>query len=113
MLEEDERSGGRILDHAFIRDKTHGFDAFLNDLRATSWDEILDASGVSRDLVRKAAEVAMRSQRMITCWAMGLTQHRNGVANVQTIVNLHLLRGQIGREGAGVCPVRGHRKVPG
>ncbi len=113
MLEEDERSGGKVLDHQFIAEKTHGFDAFAADIRATSWDEILEQSGVSRELIRKAAGIAMKSQRMITCWAMGITQHKNGVGNVQTIVNFNLLRGQIGREGAGVCPVRGHSNVQG
>ena len=113
MLEADERTGGGVFDHAFIREKTHGFDAFVADLKSTSWDEILRSSGVGRELVRQAAVVAMKAERMITCWAMGLTQHRNGVANVQTIVNFHLLRGQIGRRGAGVCPVRGHSNVQG
>ena len=113
MLEADERTGGQVLDHAFIREKTHGFDAVMADLRATSWEEILESSGVSRELIRQAAGVAVNSKRMITCWAMGLTQHRNGVANVQTIVNMHLMRGQIGRQGAGVCPVRGHSNVQG
>ena len=113
MVDADERSGGKVLDHEFIREKTRGFDAFLADLKATSWEEIVTASGVSRELIREAADVAMGAKRMITCWAMGLTQHRNGVANVQTIANFHLLRGQIGLQGAGVCPVRGHSNVQG
>ena len=86
---------------------------FVADLDATTWDEIVSSSGVSRDLIRQAAEIAATSERMITCWAMGITQHSNGVANVQTIVNFNLLRGQIGRPGAGVCPVRGHSNVQG
>ena len=113
MLEADQQSGGKVLDHAFIAQFTHGFEPFLEDLRATTWDEITQSSGLPQELIRHAADIAMRSQRMITCWAMGLTQHRNGVANVQTIVNFHLLRGQIGRVGAGVCPVRGHSNVQG
>ncbi|HTL30917.1 MAG TPA: FdhF/YdeP family oxidoreductase, partial [Tepidisphaeraceae bacterium] len=113
MLEMDERSGGKVFDHQFIQKKTAGFDEFVADLRATSWDEIIEQSGVSRDLIRQAAEIAAKSERMITCWAMGITQHRNGVGNVQTIANFNLLRGQIGREGAGVCPVRGHSNVQG
>ncbi|HEX3869806.1 MAG TPA: molybdopterin-dependent oxidoreductase, partial [Pirellulales bacterium] len=112
MLELDDREGN-VLDRDFIATKTHGFDAFVADLRATSWDGILTDSGVARELIRQAAEIAARSKRMISCWAMGLTQHRNGVANVQTIVNFHLLGGQIGRIGAGVCPVRGHSNVQG
>jgi len=113
MLGMDRASGGRVFDHAFLAEKTVGFDRFAVDLDATSWDEIVSGCGISRDLIREAAEVAARSERMITCWAMGLTQHQNGVANVQTVVNFHLLRGQIGRPGAGLCPVRGHSNVQG
>src|SRR5439155_20183829 len=113
MLEMDRKRAGKLLDKQFIADKTHGFDEFAGDLRDTSWEEIVEASGVSRDLIRQAAEIAAESQRMITCWAMGITQHHNGVGNVQTIANFNLLRGQIGREGAGVCPVRGHSNVQG
>jgi molybdopterin-dependent oxidoreductase alpha subunit len=113
MLEMDRASGGKVFDHNFIKEKTEGFDAFVADLDATSWDDIESNSGVRRGLLQEAAEIAAKSQRMITCWAMGITQHRNGVANVQTIVNFNLLRGQIGRVGAGVCPVRGHSNVQG
>lgn len=113
MLALDDESGGKVFDHEFIRTKTSGYEAFIADLRATSWDEILECSGLTRELIREAAEIAAKSERMITCWAMGLTQHRNGVGNVQTVVNFNLLRGQIGRQGAGVCPVRGHSNVQG
>ena len=78
-----------------------------------SWESIVAGSGISRDLIRQAAKIAMDSERMICSWAMGITQHRNGVANVQSIVNFALLRGQIGRQGAGVCPMRGHSNVQG
>ncbi len=113
MLEMDRQSGGKVFDHAFIAGKTTGYDAFVADLDATSWDEILASSGLSRQLIREAAEIAARSERMITCWAMGITQHKNGVGNVQTIVNFNLLRAHVGREGAGICPVRGHSNVQG
>ena len=113
MLEADDRSGGKVFDRTFIDEKTTGFDAVVADLRATPWAEIESESGLSRDLIRQAADIAIASERMITCWAMGITQHKNGVANVQTIVNFNLLRGQIGRIGAGVCPVRGHSNVQG
>jgi len=112
MLEEDDRTG-RILAHDFIEHHTENFDEFARDLRAESWEHIHESSGLTRDLIRQAAHIAMASQRMICCWAMGITQHRNGVANVQTIVNFNLLRGQIGRRGAGLCPVRGHSNVQG
>ncbi len=113
MLDINRESGGNLFDKEFIREKTVGFDEFVADLNHTEWDEILHESGVSRDLIRQAAEIAAKSERMITCWAMGITQHKNGVANVQTITNFNLLRGQIGRVGAGVCPVRGHSNVQG
>jgi molybdopterin-dependent oxidoreductase alpha subunit len=113
MLEEDDRTGGKILAHDFIDHHTEGFDEFARDIRAESWDQIVHDSGISRDLIRQAAKIAMESERMICSWAMGITQHRNGVANVQTIVNFALLRGQIGRKGAGICPVRGHSNVQG
>jgi molybdopterin-dependent oxidoreductase alpha subunit len=113
MLGEDERTAGRVLHHEFLRDKTEGFEAFARDLRAERWETIVEESGVSREVIREAAAVAMRSERMIVCWAMGLTQHEHAVGTIQTVVNFALLRGQIGREGAGVCPVRGHSNVQG
>jgi anaerobic selenocysteine-containing dehydrogenase len=113
MLEEDDRTGGKILAHDFIDHHTEGFAEFARDIRAESWDLIVHSSGISRDLIRQAASIAMESERMICSWAMGITQHRNGVANVQTIVNFALLRGQIGRKGAGICPVRRYSNVQG
>jgi len=113
MLAADRASGGRVLDHAFIREKTEGFAAFERDLDAERWERIERESGVARDLIEEAARIASGSERTIFCWAMGITQHKNGVANVQTIANWALLRGQIGRRGAGLCPVRGHSNVQG
>jgi molybdopterin-dependent oxidoreductase alpha subunit len=113
MLEEDERTGGKVLAHDFILHHTEGFDDFARDLRAESWERIIESSGISRDQIRKGAEIAIASKRMICSWAMGITQHKNGVANVQSVLNFALLRGQIGRKGAGLCPVRGHSNVQG
>ena len=113
MLDEDRRSGGKVLAHDFIEQQTEGFAALRADLEAESWSAITQSSGCSRELIRKAAEIAIGSQHMICCWAMGITQHKNGVANVQTIANFALLRAQIGRRGAGLCPVRGHSNVQG
>ena len=113
MLEEDARTGGKVLAHDFIEHHTEGFEAFSEDLRRESWDRIVQESGISRELIHQAAEIAIASGRMICSWAMGITQHKNGVANVQSIVNFVLLRGQIGRTGAGICPVRGHSNVQG
>ncbi|HEY2404497.1 MAG TPA: FdhF/YdeP family oxidoreductase [Polyangiaceae bacterium] len=113
MLEEDRQRGGSVLAHDFIAHHTEGFDALRADLEAESWQTIVTESGVSRELIREAAEIAIASERMICSWAMGITQHENGVANVQSIANFALLRGQIGRRGAGLCPVRGHSNVQG
>lgn len=113
MVEADERTGRNVLAHDFIEHHTEGFEAFAKDLREESWEEIVRDSGISRELISEAAQIAMASKRMICSWAMGITQHKNGVANVQSIVNFALLRGQIGRRGAGICPVRGHSNVQG
>jgi molybdopterin-dependent oxidoreductase alpha subunit len=112
MLEAD-RNGGEVLAHDFIAHHTEGFDRFALDLEAESWQRIVEQSGISREQIEEAAGIAARSERMIVCWAMGITQHKNAVANVQTIVDFALLRGQIGRRGAGLCPVRGHSNVQG
>ncbi|WP_437724507.1 FdhF/YdeP family oxidoreductase [Sorangium sp. So ce861] len=113
MLEEEERRPGAVLDRAFIERHTHGFEALAAAVRAAPWDDIVEQSGIPRDRIRAAAEVAMRSERTIACWAMGITQHQNGVANVQQVMNFLLLRGNVGRPGAGPCPVRGHSNVQG
>lgn len=113
VLLEEERRPGQVLDDSFILEKTAGFEEFALSLKETSWDEIVEQSGVSREEMRAAARMFIDSERTICCWAMGLTQHRNAVANIQEIVNLLLLRGQIGKRGAGVCPVRGHSNVQG
>jgi molybdopterin-dependent oxidoreductase alpha subunit len=101
------------LDHAFIGAHTTGFDTFAAHVKATSWSEIEREAGVSRADIAAAATIAMRSERTIACWAMGLTQHKASVATIQEVVNFMLLRGNVGRPGAGLCPVRGHSNVQG
>jgi molybdopterin-dependent oxidoreductase alpha subunit len=101
------------LDREFIETYTSGFEEFAAAIRDVSWDDIVEQSGVSRDHIEQAAQIFLESERTIFCWAMGLTQHRNAVANIQEIVNLMLLRGQVGKPGAGLCPVRGHSNVQG
>ena len=101
------------LDRDFIDSYTDGFESFVSALQSVSWDEIVEQSGVPRELIEQAAEIFVASERTIFCWAMGLTQHRNAVANIQEIVNLMLMRGQVGKPGAGFCPVRGHSNVQG
>ncbi|MDF1502225.1 FdhF/YdeP family oxidoreductase [Roseisolibacter sp. H3M3-2] len=113
MLAEEDARPGAVFDAAFIRDHTVGYEAFAESLRAADWDVIVEQSGATRAQIREAAEIAMRSERMICCWAMGLTQHRNAVDTIQEVVNLLLLGGHLGRPGAGACPVRGHSNVQG
>jgi formate dehydrogenase major subunit len=102
-----------VLDTAFIAQHTHGFEAFADDLRRTEWHEILRTCGLPRDQLQRVADIYMRARNVIACYGMGITQHRTGSANVQQIMNLLLLRGNIGRPGAGICPVRGHSNVQG
>ena len=113
MLEAEDAAPGTVLDQEFIRTHTRGFDDFRRDVTAVSWGDIVSVSGVDEDSIRAAAQVAMSAETTICCWAMGLTQHRNAVANVQEIVNFLLLKGNVGKPGAGACPVRGHSNVQG
>jgi molybdopterin-dependent oxidoreductase alpha subunit len=102
-----------VLDHAFIAQHTHGFDGFLAWLRRQQWDDLERHSGLRRAAMAAAARVYASAPAAIAIYGMGLTQHRAGVETVRMLVNLLLLRGNIGRPGAGVCPVRGHSNVQG
>ena len=101
------------LDHEFINAKTEGFAEFVEALQASIWSDIVANSGVSKREIENAVEILCKSKATITCWAMGLTQHKNAVATIQELVNLALLQGNIGKAGAGLCPVRGHSNVQG
>ena len=112
--EEAQRSGAaRVLDAQFIQEHTHGFDEFAAQVRGCSWSEIERCSGLRRADLEAAADTYMRADAVIAVYGMGLTQHRNGVETVQMVTNLLLLRGNIGKPGAGICPVRGHSNVQG
>jgi molybdopterin-dependent oxidoreductase alpha subunit len=112
--EEDLAAGGPgVLDRPFIEAHTTGIDALLADIRSTSWDAIEEASGLSRAAIEQVGGIYARANRVIINYGMGITQHRHGTGNVQQIVNLLLLRGNIGREGAGISPLRGHSNVQG
>lgn len=113
VLAAEERDPGRVLDREFLLKHTDGLDALRRSLDKTRWEDVIEESGVSRAEIRRAADLYVGAERVIACWAMGLTQHRHGVANVQEVVNLMLLRGNLGRPGAGLCPVRGHSNVQG
>jgi len=113
LLEMDRVSGGTVLDHAFIAEHTDGFDTFLAQVERHTWSELESRSGLHRSALEAAATVYARSERVMVIYGMGMTQHRHGVENVQMLVNLLLLRGNIGKLGAGICPVRGHSNVQG
>ncbi|MDT0379943.1 FdhF/YdeP family oxidoreductase [Streptomyces sp. DSM 42041] len=100
-------------DDAFIAEHTHGFDTYAATARAASWDETLRATGLTREEIERAGRMVLASRRTVVCWAMGLTQHKHAVPTIREIVNLLLLRGDVGRPGSGVCPVRGHSNVQG
>ena len=103
----------RVLDAGFIVEHTHGSEALIAHLRSTPWDALVQASGLSHAQLCEAAEVYAGARSVIVCWGMGITQHRHAVANVEMIAALLLLRGNVGRPGAGVCPIRGHSNVQG
>src|ERR1700744_5409293 len=112
LIEKDDARHD-LLDHAFIAEHTNGFDAFAADLRATAWEAIEAASGFARTQLGEVANAYARSNATIVTYGMGITQHSRGTANVQQIANLLLLRGNFGKPGAGICPLRGHSNVQG
>ncbi|SAK88932.1 oxidoreductase alpha (molybdopterin) subunit [Caballeronia fortuita] len=114
-LDDAARANGgeRVLDVDFISEHTVGFDAFADDLRAESWDAIIAESGVERDDLLDLADIYAKGRAVIATWGMGLTQHKNSVPTIQILSNLMMMRGNIGRRGAGLCPVRGHSNVQG
>ncbi len=113
ILEAEDARPGTVLDRAFIEGQTSGFAEFAGDIRRGALAEWTRLSGVPEADVRAAGRMMAESRRMILCWAMGLTQHKNAVDTIRYAVNLLLLGGHIGRPGAGVCPVRGHSNVQG
>jgi len=112
LIERDD-AGQDILDKEFITDFCHGYAAFKQNLLDTPWANIEQHSGLSRSQINQAADIACASKKTICCWAMGMTQHKNAVANIQLMTNFLMLQGNLGKPGAGVCPVRGHSNVQG
>ncbi|MCB5906199.1 FdhF/YdeP family oxidoreductase [Streptomyces pinistramenti] len=113
LLEAEDAAPGTVLDHDFIRTHTTGFADFAEHTRKVSWEHILEATGLSREEIQAVHDRVLQSRKVIVCWAMGLTQHKHGVPTIREVVNFLMLRGNIGRPGAGVCPVRGHSNVQG
>ena len=113
LLEAEEAAPGTVLDRAFVEEHTHGFADFAADVRATDWNEVLEATGLEREQIERLHRMVLGSERIVVCWAMGLTQHKHSVPTIREVVNFLLVRGNIGRRGAGLCPVRGHSNVQG
>ncbi|MCL4068411.1 FdhF/YdeP family oxidoreductase [Pseudomonas sp. GX19020] len=113
--EDQALADGRpsVIDHAFIREHCHGFDAWKAEVDATAWDQIFEQSGLTLEEITRAAGVYLAADKVICTWAMGVTQHRHSVATIREIASLMFLRGNIGRPGTGLCPVRGHSNVQG
>jgi molybdopterin-dependent oxidoreductase alpha subunit len=112
-LEKKADAAETVVDRAFIREHTHGFDEFAAAVEGTSWPDIERRSGLTRGALEAAAYVYAHAKSVMFIYGMGLTQHEKGAETVQTLVNLALMRGNIGRPGAGMCPVRGHSNVQG
>ncbi|GAA4303611.1 FdhF/YdeP family oxidoreductase [Aestuariibaculum suncheonense] len=112
LLEAEEETGN-VFDKDFINEFTNGYDDFIADLKQYSFFDCLQKSGVTQDIFDRVFDLILNHDKIIICWAMGLTQHENAVDNIRELVNLLLLKGSIGKEGAGTCPVRGHSNVQG
>ena len=113
LLSEEKKYPGEVLDKNFIETNTEGFEGFAQHLRHQNLQDLAIASGIDMADIRQAADVLQNKKKIIACWAMGLTQHKNAVNTIKEIVNLLLLKGSIGKSGAGTCPVRGHSNVQG
>lgn len=113
LNEKEKEKPGTIFDHTFIKEQTLGLEEFIADLEQQNFEALVDETGLTRKEVLEAAEMIAENKKIIICWAMGLTQHKNGVDNIREVVNLLLLKGSIGKQGAGTCPVRGHSNVQG
>ena len=113
MKEQEDLKPNSVFDHQFIKEKTAGINELLKDLDNYSIDELLPQTGLTLKEVEAAAKLIIKNEKVIICWAMGLTQHKNAVDNIREVVNILLLKGSIGKKGAGTCPVRGHSNVQG
>ena len=113
MKEKEDAEPNSVFNHQFIKEKTAGIDELLKDLDNYSINDLLPQTGLELSEIKKATELIINNDKIIICWAMGLTQHKNAVDNIRELVNILLLKGSIGKKGAGTCPVRGHSNVQG
>jgi molybdopterin-dependent oxidoreductase alpha subunit len=111
--ESQDKGGPAILDWDFINEHTLAFDELVEDIRSAPWSAIEQCSGIGRTALEETARAYAEAQRVIFCYGMGVTQHRHGTGIVQQIANLMLMRGNVGKQGAGICPLRGHSNVQG
>ena len=112
MIEEDKRPGA-VFDLDFIKEKTQGFEDYLTHLKTLDLNNLIAECGIPLQTLQSVAKILCNKNKIIACWAMGLTQHKNSVNTIKEVVNLLLLKGSIGKAGAGTCPVRGHSNVQG
>lgn len=113
LLKEEDKAPGTVFDQEFIKNNTSYYQEFVNDLRLKNFDDLVTFSGVSEEKIREATQMIQDNKNIIICWAMGITQHENSVNTIREIMNLLLIKGSIGKPGAGACPVRGHSNVQG
>lgn len=113
LYEAEKINPNTVFDHQFIKENTANYELFINDLKNYQLDDLVAECGISLEQIKEATTLLIQHNRIIICWAMGLTQHKNSVITIQEVVNILLLKGSIGKEGAGTCPVRGHSNVQG
>jgi molybdopterin-dependent oxidoreductase alpha subunit len=113
LLEEETKNPGQVIDRSFIDNKTQGVEDYLEHLKKKDLNTLAQEAGLTLDQIKAAVHILAPSKKIIACWAMGLTQHKNSVNTIKEVVNLLLLKGSIGKPGAGTCPVRGHSNVQG
>ncbi|MGN2640903.1 FdhF/YdeP family oxidoreductase [Nocardia takedensis] len=113
LFEAEDRAPGTVVDREFVERHCAGFEAYERQTRAVDLDTVVEATGLARAEIERTADLFAGARTIIVCWAMGLTQQRHGVATIEEATNLLLMRGMIGKPGAGVCPVRGHSNVQG
>jgi molybdopterin-dependent oxidoreductase alpha subunit len=113
LYAEEQKNPGSVFDLEFIENNTSGAADYIKDINKYSLEELSVAAGISIEQIKETAESLKHKKKIIACWAMGLTQHKNAVMTIQEVVNLLLLKGSIGKPGAGTCPVRGHSNVQG
>ncbi|WP_104478569.1 FdhF/YdeP family oxidoreductase [Actinokineospora auranticolor] len=113
LLRWEAEQPGTVVDRSFVESRTEGFEEYAASVRSVDWAEIGVATGLPQEQIERVARMVATSERVIFCWAMGLTQHRHSVPTIREIANVALLRGMIGKPGAGLCPVRGHSNVQG